>query len=145
LDRLVVGLETVAGRAVLGDILGHVGPGRTVFSLDLVGGRALTRYELWQELHPLEIARQVVEIGVEQMIVLDLAEVGTRSGGGDARTLCRALRQEFPELRIVSGGGVRDAADVKVLFDAGCDSVLVASALHDGTLTPETLIGLPVT
>jgi phosphoribosylformimino-5-aminoimidazole carboxamide ribotide isomerase len=86
-------------------------------------------------------ARLVVVMGVEQMIVLYWADVGPRRGGADTRTLCRALRQGFPELRIVSGGGVRDAADVEVLFDAGCDNVLVASALHDGTLTPETLIG----
>ena len=33
-------------------------------------------------------------------------------------------------MELISGGGVRHVADLKMLFDAGCDRVLVATAMH---------------
>jgi phosphoribosylformimino-5-aminoimidazole carboxamide ribotide isomerase len=141
LDRIIVGLETLPGPAQLLEMLLHLGPQRTVFSLDLLSGRPLARYPVWQSALPLDIARHVVGDGIEEMIVLDLASVGTGDGGG-ARALCRALRQSFPQLRITSGGGVRDAADVRTLLCDGCNRVLVASALHEGMLTRADVLGL---
>jgi phosphoribosylformimino-5-aminoimidazole carboxamide ribotide isomerase len=37
-------------------------------------------------------------------------------------------------LGIITGGGVRTWDDVERLGDAGADAILVASALHDGTI-----------
>jgi phosphoribosylformimino-5-aminoimidazole carboxamide ribotide isomerase len=70
------------------------------------------------------------------MIVLDLAQVGMGQGVG-TEPLCRALRSLAPELEIIAGGGVRSLADLRSLAAAGCNAALVASALHDGRLTPQ--------
>jgi phosphoribosylformimino-5-aminoimidazole carboxamide ribotide isomerase len=40
---------------------------------------------------------------------------------------------------IVAGGGVRGVPDLEALANAGCDAALVASALHDGRLTPHDI------
>ena len=45
------------------------------------------------------------------------------------------LRDDVVNADPLTGGGIRDWDDVKRLEDAGADAVLVASALHDGTLT----------
>ena len=66
--------------------------------------------------------------------MLDLAHVGTEQGSGTGE-LCRTIRDEYPAVEIITGGGVRSWADVQQLADAGADAVLVASALHDGSLT----------
>jgi phosphoribosylformimino-5-aminoimidazole carboxamide ribotide isomerase len=81
----------------------------------------------------LGLARRVVELGVRTLIVLDLARVGTGSGTG-TEPLVRAIRGEFPDVELIAGGGVKTWADVDRLGEAGADAVLVASALHDGTL-----------
>jgi phosphoribosylformimino-5-aminoimidazole carboxamide ribotide isomerase len=67
------------------------------------------------------------------MIVLDLARVG---GGAGISTvnLCRDLLVRFGELRIITGGGVRDVSDLFRLQDLRIDAVLVASSLHDGRI-----------
>jgi phosphoribosylformimino-5-aminoimidazole carboxamide ribotide isomerase len=67
------------------------------------------------------------------MIVLDLAQVGMDAGVGTL-PLCRKLRCLDSQLEIVAGGGVRSMRDLDALERAGCDAVLVASALHDGRL-----------
>ena len=110
----------------------------TAFSLDLKQGKPLTTVPGWAELSAEEIAEQFIERGVCTMIVLDLASVGVGQGV-PTLDLCRRLRRKHPQLEIISGGGVRDVSDLHALRDAGCNAALVASALHDGRITPEML------
>jgi phosphoribosylformimino-5-aminoimidazole carboxamide ribotide isomerase len=46
------------------------------------------------------------------------------------------LAEALPDVAIYSGGGVRDNADLLALESAGAAGALVATALHDGRLTP---------
>jgi phosphoribosylformimino-5-aminoimidazole carboxamide ribotide isomerase len=74
------------------------------------------------------------------MIVLDLAGVGV-GRGVPTHTLCRQLLEDFPRLELMTGGGVRNADDLARLQTLGVGGVLIASALHDGSLTPEDVRG----
>jgi phosphoribosylformimino-5-aminoimidazole carboxamide ribotide isomerase len=46
-----------------------------------------------------------------------------------------SLREVLPGVMLLAGGGVRGPEDVTRLAEAGCDGVLVATALQDGRLT----------
>jgi phosphoribosylformimino-5-aminoimidazole carboxamide ribotide isomerase len=134
---IIVGLESVAGPAELQQIVERVGMQRTVFSLDLKAGRPLGRAELWHTDDPWTIAEHAVEaLGVRRLIVLDLARVGVGAGVG-TEELCMRLKRAHPGVEITAGGGVRGLDDVRRLHANGVDCVLVASALHDGRITPE--------
>jgi len=129
--RVVVGLESLADMATLAKIVDAVGATRTVFSLDLRDGRPLTDNGALRSLDPLELAAAAIDCGVRSLIVLDLAAVGMR-GGVPTLQICRVLRDRYPQLEIISGGGVRTSDDLRSLEEAGCDRALVSSALHDG-------------
>ena len=132
--ELVIGLETIAGPSELQRVLQCVGPDRVIFSLDLKGGVPLAQ-EAWPS-SPRAIADLAVELGVHRLLILDLAKVGVGEGlGTDA--LCRDLRRAYPSLELLAGGGVRGVDDLVHLELIGLDAVLVASALHDGRLTPD--------
>ncbi|MFN9822958.1 MAG: HisA/HisF-related TIM barrel protein, partial [Planctomyces sp.] len=92
----------------------------------------------WQGLSSIEFARQLVRRGASKLILLDLAAVGV-GGGVPTLPLCRQLKQEFPELFVITGGGVRSPDCLLKARDAGVDALLVASALHDGRITPEDI------
>jgi phosphoribosylformimino-5-aminoimidazole carboxamide ribotide isomerase len=135
---LIVGLESLVAPMIVYDLCRMQGCDALVFSLDLKQGQSLTQLGWHQQperaKEPLEIARMTVSMGIRRLIVLDLADVGVGAG---TRTLdlCRAIRDEFADLKIITGGGVRGVNDLHALADAGCDAALVASALHDGRLT----------
>jgi phosphoribosylformimino-5-aminoimidazole carboxamide ribotide isomerase len=141
IDALIVGLESVAGPEALRDLLQRIGPRRAMFSLDLKEGQPLTSSQAWRQLSVLKIADCAMTAGFRRLLILDLACVGSGRGPGlvDA---CRAVRATHPDVEIVSGGGVRDVGDVNLLLSAGCDAVLVASALHDGTIRPSDVANL---
>lgn len=134
--RVIVGLESVPDVATLAGIGRRIGWTRLVFSLDLKHGEPLAPSFGWAGQTPEQIAETAVTIGVRSLIVLDLAAVGVGQGVPTLE-LCRRLRRSYPTLEIITGGGVRDVADVRQVHESGCDAALVASALHDGRILPE--------
>ena len=138
LQGIIIGLESLQSRAALADICSVVSPSRLVFSLDLNRGQPITSHPSLASYSALQIAQTILEAGIVRIIVLDLAQVGVYSGPGTLE-LCRQLHQEAPRAELIAGGGVRHIEDVRALENAGCHTVLIASALHDGRLTVEAV------
>lgn len=136
-DGVVFGLESSPDPERLAEGFAAAGAERGVFSLDLKCGVPLSDSPSWKYTSPLRIAETAIEIGFRRLIVLDLASVGGGEGGRtNVLGLCRAIRSSHPQIELISGGGVRDLADVREFHAAGCDGVLVASALHNGRIPP---------
>jgi len=102
---------------------------KSIVSIDLQN--ALPMYS--DTLDPHDLIASQFEMGFRSFILLDLASVGERRGPSTLE-LCRWTRRQFPNIELISGGGIRDRDDVARFEDAGVDAVLVATALHDGTL-----------
>jgi len=127
-SRVVVGLETLPSFTSLRDIVDAVGPEAVAFSLDLRDGRPMTTNATLTEAEPELIARQAVAAGVNALIVLDVARVG--SGRGPEWPVVESVRHAVPGVMLLAGGGVRDPEDLRRLADIGCDGALMATALH---------------
>ncbi len=136
--RVVVGLETVAGPDAVAAIGAALGPDRVVFSLDLKAGQPLGDLRPWQAATADGIAARAITAGITQLLVLDLAHVGSAAGTGTA-ALCTRLHRAYPAVSLAAGGGVRGMADVRRLYECGVRDVLVASALHAGDFTQSAL------
>jgi len=131
---VVVGLETLDSFATLAAICDAVGAQRVAFSLDLRDGAPIApRMAAAGSLSPEQLAARAADAGVGSVIVLDLSRVGVATGPDIAQV--GRIRAVTPGLALITGGGIRGTDDLAQLAEAGCDSVLVASALHDGRLT----------
>jgi phosphoribosylformimino-5-aminoimidazole carboxamide ribotide isomerase len=82
---------------------------------------------------PQDYIRGAYSAGARRFIILDVAVVGTNTGPSTLE-LCAATKRMYPDIELISGGGVRDRADVQRFADSGVSAVLVASALHRGAL-----------
>ncbi len=140
-EAVIAGLETLAGPEELDQLCHLVGGDRLVFSLDLKDGKPFTHSLSWKSTDAVQIAGLAVDMGIRRMIVLDLTRIGLASGTS-TEGLCLCLLGMFPHLELVTGGGVRNAADLRRLHGCGVSGVLVASALHDGRLTAADLAEL---
>jgi phosphoribosylformimino-5-aminoimidazole carboxamide ribotide isomerase len=133
-NRVVVGLETLRTFDHLASIVAAAGPERVVFSLDLRLGRPMMHPALPEadraRADAASLAARAVAAGVATLLVLDVGRVGT--GRGVDLGLLAALRRQFPSQRLLAGGGVGGRADLERIREAGCDGVLVATALHTG-------------
>lgn len=75
----------------------------------------------------------------DDVIVMSLPRVGMGAGPDWARLA--ETRRLNPACRLYAAGGVRDAADLAALADAGAAGALLASALHAGVLNRKALDG----
>jgi phosphoribosylformimino-5-aminoimidazole carboxamide ribotide isomerase len=129
--RVIVGLETLESWSALRAISADVGAECVGFSLDLRHGKPLTRMTP-PAGDAADVAAKAVEAGVHAIVVIDVARVGT--GAGLDLELIVRVREAAPQVILLAGGGVRGLDDVRRLADAGCDGVLVGTALHDGRI-----------
>ena len=118
-----------------------------IFSLDKKGDAVISQTGSLTECTSADLVQRAYSHGVRDLIVLDLNQVGTGQGfqpASSSAALIQSLKQDLPDLRITSGGGVRGPKDVQQWIASGCDHVLVASAIHSGAFTPDDIITKPI-
>ena len=125
-SRNVVGTESLGPG-------GEITP-PVVLSVDLRDGRVISRDPELAGREPVAVVPLVRGLGLSELLVIDLARVG--SGSGPPLDAVTALNAALPGVAIYAGGGVRDDADLRALESAGAAGALVATALHEGRLTP---------
>jgi phosphoribosylformimino-5-aminoimidazole carboxamide ribotide isomerase len=76
----------------------------------------------------------------QSVIVMTLAKVGSAAGPDFERLL--QIKAKAGSRSVIAAGGVRDEADIRTLSSLGVDGALVATSLHDGTLTTAQLASL---
>ena len=104
-----------------------------MLSVDLRDGRLISPRPELDGRDATAAAPLARALGVTELLVIDLALVG--SGAGPPLAAVRALAAALPGVEIYAGGGVRDDADLRALEAAGATGALVATALHEGRLT----------
>ncbi|HUA04985.1 MAG TPA: HisA/HisF-related TIM barrel protein [Solirubrobacteraceae bacterium] len=124
--RNVVGTESLGAGA-------EVTP-PVVLSVDLRDGRLISRDPALAGREPGAVVPMARAMGAGELLVIDLARVG--SGSGPPLDAVAELAVALPGTAIYAGGGVRDDADLRALESAGATGALVATALHEGRITP---------
>ena len=128
--RNVVGTESIGSES-------RSGPWPTepplVLSVDLRDGRLISPDPELAGRGPAAAAPLARSLNAPEVLVIDLARVG--SGSGPPLDAVAALASALPGVAIYAGGGVRDDADLRALESAGATGALVATALHEGRIT----------
>lgn len=135
-SKVIIGTETLSSASFVAEAVEALGSEKIIVSLDLMGNRIISGFELDRLAEPITFLRQLEEMGVSQIILLDLAKVGSGEGV-NLSFLHEVLRNIKAEVFV--GGGVRDVKDLVELKGLGVFGVLVATALHLGEISPEGL------
>jgi phosphoribosylformimino-5-aminoimidazole carboxamide ribotide isomerase len=138
--RVIVGTESLPSVAAFRRLRAELPDAPLVLSLDLRAGAVLSPEGDLAGRDPADALARLCDAGVREAIVLDLTRVG--SGSGPDVALIAELRSRVPEVDLLAGGGVRDAADLRALADAGAAGALVATALHSGAIGADELRAL---
>jgi len=127
--RNVVGTESLTGAEF--DAVDGPPP---VLSVDLRDGVLISPRPQLAGRGPDAAVALAREIGAPELLVIDLALVGSRAG--PPLQAVAALVAALPGVDVYAGGGVRDDRDLEALARAGAAGALVATALHEGAVTP---------
>ncbi|MDH7596559.1 MAG: HisA/HisF-related TIM barrel protein [Methanothrix sp.] len=104
-----------------------------VVSVDMKHRRVISQSG---DLDPLELIKEINDLDVLGIIILELDRVGT-SAGTDIEFLSRAVSSS--DHPVLAGGGIRDLSDIHALEEIGVQGVLVATAVHSGAIPIEMM------
>ena len=136
--KVVIASESLASLDAASEPMAALGPGKGVFSIDLRGRTMIWREASSESQDPFEVAALLTSLGFREAILLEMKRIGTGSGA-DAGFVGKIARAA-PGIKFIVGGGIKEAAELRLLQRAGATAVLLATALHDGTITREDLI-----
>jgi phosphoribosylformimino-5-aminoimidazole carboxamide ribotide isomerase len=135
IKKVIIGAETLSSLENLNILRASIPANRLIFSLDMQAGQMLSRCSDLAKMRPIKALEMLQLAGWRTVILLDLARVGT--GSGIDFTLASEARRLFPELELIVGGGISQVSELDRLQDLGVAGVLLASALHTGTITQQ--------
>jgi HisA/HisF family protein len=135
-SKVVIGTETLQRKAFVAQAVKLFGADHVIVSLDLKGDKVLVKLGFDGCLNPICLLKEFKEMGILDVIVLDLVRVGSGEGV-NVDFLKKVL--EIGALNVYVGGGVRDVKDLLELKHLGISGVLVATALHSGEIAVEEL------
>lgn len=84
------------------------------------------------QIHFLELAKEMAQVGVKTIIYTDIAQDGTLLGPTVADY--QALLATVHDVDIIASGGIRNVEDIRVLRDAGLAGAICGKAIYAGTL-----------
>jgi phosphoribosylformimino-5-aminoimidazole carboxamide ribotide isomerase len=120
-SRVIVGTETLTDICFVEEAVRLLGADCIVVSLDLRNGQVLAKFSLAKFPNAVAVMLEFLRNGVNQVIVLDLARVGSEEGA------------DF------------DFLSLQMLNDMGDAGVLLATALHSGKITVDQLVAAGLT
>ena len=135
-SKVIIGTETLPSASLVAEAVELFGSEKIMVSLDLMGNSVISGFELGALKEPMALLRKFQEAGVSQIIVLDLARVG--SGEGVNISFIKEIARNI-KAKVFVGGGVRGIKDLVELKTLGVFGVLVATALHSGKISPQEL------
>lgn len=100
-----------------------------IFSLDLYQGRLKAKPGVFRSNDPLDVVKEVIQLGCRRLLILDTAAVGTQSGPVTLE-LCEKVKLQYSQMKVCTGGGVRSMQDAERLLKAGVNRILIASIIH---------------
>ena len=134
--KVIIGTETLRSLSNLEEIITHISPQKLIISLDLKNGQLISKDSKLKMSSALEAVSLFEKLGIQELIILELTKVGSESG--IMTPILRKILQKT-SIPLISGGGSRNIQDLKTLKSAGVSGVLIATALHKGTISPQNL------
>lgn len=135
-SKVVIGTETLTELGLLRKAIEALTKEKVVMSFDMMDGKIVSRVREIESLSPASCARMLQEIGFDQMILIDLARVGT-GRGPNFKQIEEVLKSVDAEL--IVGGGIRGIGDLIALREMGVSGALISTALHEGIVTASNL------
>jgi len=135
-SKIVIGTETLYRLDFVSHAVNTFDNDRIVVSIDQKGGKILSLSDIIISRGVLSLAQKLVDLGVSQIILLDLDRVGTEYGAN--QELLRNIL-DVTEVDLLVGGGITSLQELKELKTLDIYGALVATVLHNGKITIDEL------
>jgi phosphoribosylformimino-5-aminoimidazole carboxamide ribotide isomerase len=136
ITKIIIGSETLGNFDFLNQAVEAFGEDKIIVSIDLKEGKMLSLSDSIKSMDSTSFAKKVEDIGVSQIILLDLSRVGTEHG---INSVALENILDKTSLNVFVGGGIKSIQELEELKRLGVSGALIATVLHNGKLTIDEL------
>ena len=134
LNKLILGLETMENLDVITEGLEIFGNNKIIVSVDMYKEKIISNITQLKSQNSIQIIKTMENLGVKEVILLDLFRVGQKMGG--IPPLYLEIRNQFTG-KLLIGGGIKDFNDLLMYKSKAFSGILIATALYDGSIDIE--------
>ena len=139
IKNLILGLETLEDKETILKSIQLDLFQKVYVSVDMYSEKIITGIKEYQKASTINIIKNLSDLGVSKIILLDLKRVGSKEGG--IPVLYEEIRKIF-QGEILIGGGIKDLDDILAYYHFGFSGVLIGTALYDGTINLKDMVQL---
>ncbi len=138
IKNLIIGTETLTSVNFIKELQSVLKNDQTnlIISVDLYKNNNISKCKEIKGLNALEIIKYFEQFDINEFIILDLFRVGSKLGG--VSEIIYEIINETNS-KIITGGGINSIKDIQNLIKIQVDGVLIATALHNGAITPSEI------
>ncbi len=138
-NKLILGLETLNNLDLIPKCIRIIGAHKIIVSIDMYNEKVTTNIEDIKNDSLIEIVKKIEDLGIEEIILLDLYKVGQKIGG--VPPLYLNIRNVFKK-KILVGGGIKEYKDILNYSKCKFSGILIGTALYDGSIEIEKIRNL---
>ena len=134
-SRVILGSAALKNPQLVADAIREFGPFRIVVGIDAKNGFVAT--EGWLEtssVNYIDLALEMIKLGVTTFIFTDISKDGTLSGVNAEQLRALAEATAPYGSRIIASGGVHTIDDIHTCRDLGLYGTICGKSLYQGTL-----------
>ena len=133
-SKIIIGTETMKNFGFIEQISKKIPVDKIIISIDMKNKKLLSRSRIIKLMSPMKFIKEVNDIGIKKIILLELTKVGSQEGVD-----IDFLDKVNDKLDIIVGGGIKNIKDIENLDEMGIYGVLIATSLHNGNITRKEL------
>jgi len=140
-DKIIIGSLAVKDKIKFEFMLRSYNPMSFIISAD-VNDRMIA-VEGWTETTSIPLNDHITycsSLGLDQFICTDISKDGTLLGSNIP--LYSAIMKDFPKIKLIASGGIKDLQDIRILREMQLYGVVVGKAIYEKTIDPKELSGL---
>jgi len=134
ISRVIIGSAALKDPVLVADAVNKFGSEKIAVGIDAKNGMVAT--EGWLEesdVNYIQLAKEMIKIGVKYFIVTDISKDGTLSGVNTEQL--KKLSEEFTgKCNIIASGGVHTIEDIKACKELGLYGTICGKSIYKGTL-----------
>lgn len=134
ISRVIIGSAALKNPQLVKDAVNKFGSEKIAVGIDSKNGMVAT--EGWLEssdVHYIDLAQKMIEIGVRYFIVTDISKDGTLSGVNTVQ-LAELSKATKGQCKIIASGGVHTIEDIKACKKLGLYGTICGKSIYKGTL-----------
>lgn len=134
ISRVIIGSAALKDPVLVADAVNKFGSEKIAVGIDAKNGMVAT--EGWLEesdVNYIQLAKEMIKIGVEYFIVTDISKDGTLSGV-NTEQLKKLSEEVKGKCKIIASGGVHTIEDIEACKELGLYGTICGKSIYKGTL-----------